>query len=59
MGYKTKIVSEDAAARDGRCGSDRRVDNQLIVHPERRLRERRNTPLQAFLWASSRHRLRA
>ena len=59
MGYKTNFVSEDVAARDERCGSDRRVDNQPFVYPERRLQERRKTPLQAFLWASGRHRLRA
>ena len=46
MDYKIKIVSEDAAARDGRCGLDRRKDNQPIIHPERRLQERRKTPLR-------------
>jgi hypothetical protein len=59
MDYKTNNVSEDVAARDVRCGLDRRMDNQPINHPERRLQERRKTPLQAFLWVSGRHRLRA
>ena len=59
MDYRLNILHVDVAARDARCGSDRRVESLPFVHRERRLQERRKTPLQAFLWASGQRKLRA
>jgi hypothetical protein len=59
MDFKARDSGANVAARDCRCGSDRRVQTVFIDHPERRVQERRNTRLQAFLWSSGQLGLRA
>lgn len=50
---------EDVAIRyDARSCDDRRQRNVAITHQDRRRKQRRNTELQAFLWASNQPGLR-
>lgn len=56
--YESKDSGTNVVARDCRCGSDRRMRTEGFVYPERRVQERRNTQLQAYLWSSGQSGLR-
>jgi hypothetical protein len=49
---------EGAIRYDARSCDDRRQRNVAISHQDRRTKQRRNTELQAFLWANNQTGLR-